>query len=330
MKIFHILFLIFIFLSTFFSTAFSAPALLETNPSYKNKDHYLGLPLETGYLIVSESNLESDYLFTLAPEIFTPYTHIGIISVEKTGAYVLEVKAYYSMGFGNKPPTDTLKGSVSKTPLAQYIANYEIVSVFAPPPSLNKSALMTYARQQLANRTPYDAYFDADNSVTLYCSEYVANALQSAGYRGNVAPRRTIRNQSVLNVLTWMKVKANFFITTKDLLLGHTWVGTRSQKHSRSDILINRAVKYDFYRRFTQDQKVGNILSWSLLGLKFMPEAKAFMEKMNKSTKLRQTSNVTSLYNNVSTQANQAFGKTTRPYRGAFSPCDIAIDHCVK
>jgi hypothetical protein len=216
------------------------------------------LPLESGQIIVTSSENTLDIFAGLLPESYNPYVHAAVLSLENGKPYVYEE-------FGNlwpnpfaKSPTDAVSGRVKRVPLYQFLERYAHIEIWDPV-ELDKSAIVAFAQLHFAQHTPFDPYFDNNETDTLYCTEFVALALEAGG----AAPFPVIAmrdNRSARTVLDWLKVP-DALIQADTLIASSTRVATLSLTRTPMEIRLTDEVRREFYRRFTCDQQVGNLFA---------------------------------------------------------------------
>jgi hypothetical protein len=78
--------------------------------------------------------------------------------------------------------------------------------------------------------------------------------------------------------LDWLKVQAPAIVTAGSLTEGAERVALISERLSAREVEAYFAAKRELHRRFTDDQKLGNIWVWSWRGLQLRPQIEAFLE----------------------------------------------------
>ena len=235
-----------------------------------------GLPLESGQLVVSDSGDPDSLLMSLLGEQYTPYGHAGILSIEAGKAYVYEGYALL-WPFMNGPPTDAMRGHIRRVTLDQYISRQRVTAIFDPAASVDKAAVVAYARARHEDGTEFDPYFDWRDHTRLYCTEFAALALHAGG-QPLPAPVRVRDNASLRVALDWLKVQAPEIVTAGSLTQAAERVALVSRRLTAREVDAYFAAKRELHRRFTDDQKIGNIWSWTWRGLQLRPQIEAFLE----------------------------------------------------
>jgi len=235
-----------------------------------------GLPLQSGQLVVSDSGEADSLLMSILGEQYTPYGHAGILSIEDGKAYVYEGYALL-WPFLSGPPTDAMHGRIRRVTLDQYIGRQQVTAIFDPEPGVDQAAVVAFARARHEDGTEFDPYFDWRDHTRLYCTEFVALALHAGG-RTLPTPVRVRDNASLRVALDWLKVQAPAIVTAGSLTAAAERVALISRRLTAREVDAYFAAKRELHRRFTDDQKLGNIWSWSWRGLRLRPQIEAFLE----------------------------------------------------
>ncbi|WP_020560228.1 YiiX/YebB-like N1pC/P60 family cysteine hydrolase [Thiofilum flexile] len=305
-----------------------ADALLTTqvNPNAPTSSYQRsGIPLQTGQIIVTESPEPLNTLYMLLYPEFSPFIHVGIVEVEGNQAFVYESSGDYKLGLDQKPPTDHVTGHVRRITLTEFInESGGTVSFYSPPNGINLAKVIQYSQNQVSAQTPFDAYFNYTDHSRLYCSEFIAMALEAGG----APPYRTVPmklNPSLQVVVNWLKVRDRTILPVEQLVTPQRWVGTLSQTHTLTALKIDRAIKAELYRRFTTNQKLGNILAWKGRGVGFQPSITTFREKTFATFDDATTYSAAQVLAQVEEMANKYLG----PFTGAkVSVCKIDFSLC--
>jgi hypothetical protein len=236
-----------------------------------------GLPLQSGQLVVSDSGEADSLLTTMLGEEYTAYGHAGILSIEGGKAYVYE--GYASLWpILSGPPTDAMHGRIRRVTLEQYIKRQRVTAIFDAGAGVDKAAVAAFARARHDDRTEFDPYFDWSDHTRLYCTEFAALAL-NAGGRPLPKPVRVRDNASMRVALDWLKVRAPEIVTAGSLTDEAERIALISRTLTAREVEAYFAAKRELHRRFTEDQKLGNIWSWSSWrGLQLRPQVAAFLD----------------------------------------------------
>lgn len=216
--------------------------------------------LRSGQILTTESSDPLHLPTMLGSDRFSPFIHLGVVEVSNAGIYVYDTTATIGKYFlTGKSPSDTMKGHVRRVALQEFINYARVINIYAPPTSVNTGTLISVLRQHWIAKTPFDPYFNLDDRTTLYCSELIAMAMEQAGGK-RYTPANMRYNPSLEVVRRWMKISTPKFLFPYQLTEPRNWLGTISLDYSSREILIDRLVKYELYRRFTRSQKIGNVM----------------------------------------------------------------------
>lgn len=277
---------------------------------------HLDLPIASGQIILSDQGRADSLLLALIADEFAPYVHAGVIAIEDGEAFVYEAFATFRPQFGG-PPTDALVGRIRRRSLAEYLDRMRFAAVYDPPPGVDGRAVADYAQAQFHNRTPFDAYFDNRDPERLYCSEFVAQALQAGGAPpAHVSPVSTNRSLGV--ALAWLKIQAPSLIPAGTLVPGERRVALLSREYTPSQVDAYFAIKRELHQRFTADQKLGNVFRRSWGGLKLREDVDAFMREgleLGKSTQNSASSGLDEAMKSLAAQMLGPVGVDTRAVR---------------
>jgi hypothetical protein len=238
-------------------------------------ERHAGLPLQSGDIVVSDAGSADGVFQTLTTKEFYPWGHSGVIVIENGRPYVYEA-------FGNikphisGPPTDATSGVIRRVSLAAYVARNRVVAVFEPAGPVVLSQVADFARRQRELRTPFDPYFDDREHQRLYCTEFVALALEAGG-APPVSAAPVSENRSMRVALHWLKVDAPEIIPAASLVRGARRIALLSRQFSPAQVRAYFAMKEELHRRFTPGQRLGSLFTWSkLTALHARPEIIAF------------------------------------------------------
>jgi hypothetical protein len=237
---------------------------------------YHGLPLRAGQLIVSEQGTPISLFISLVGRRFYPFAHAGVIAIEGGEPYVYESVAAIGPALW-KPPTDAASGAIRRTRLDAYVGRQRIVAIYDPPANVDRERVAAFARDGYTHHLRFDPYFDFDDHSAVYCSEFVALALEAGGYRQiDVTP--VTANPSMQVVLDWLKIRSRGIVFAGSLVERSQPVALLSSALTPAQIRAYFAAKRELHRRFTDDQRLGNVFVWRFDGLHFRPEVRAFID----------------------------------------------------
>jgi hypothetical protein len=244
---------------------------------------YEGIPVRTGQIIVSEQGSANSMFLSLLVAENRPYVHSGVIVVEGGSPWVYEANGRMRPTFGSSPLTHRVSGGMRRIGLGTFLAQNRFIAIYDPPPGANPERIGRFAQDSYMAGLPFDPWFDRSDPSKVYCSEFTALALAAGG----AAPPQASPmnpNESVGVILDWLEITTPDIIPPASLVVGATRVGLFSRRDSPAQVEAWFAVKAELHRRFTPDQKLGNVLHFSpVRGLTFQPEVEAFMRLANES-----------------------------------------------
>ena len=256
--------------------AFHAEAYNDAESSSADDYDFHGLRLRSGQLIASDAGGADSLLLSLMGEQFTPFLHAGILAIEDGEAFVYESYATIRP-FIVGPPTAAMRGRIRRITLERFLGRQRVTAIFDPPASVDKSAVAAFARARHLDGTPFDPYFDWRDRSALYCTEFAALALHAGGAP---LPRAVpIRNNRSLRVaLKWLRISAPEIVTVAALTQDAKRVAIISRRLDTLEVEAYFAAKRELHARFTADQKLGNVWSWSPFGLRLRPHIVEFFQ----------------------------------------------------
>lgn len=260
---------------SFATVEVTAPSLLPKQ--WGETIDFQGIPLRSGQIITSNSNTALNLIVTLTDTDHHPYAHAGIILIEQGKPYVYHAVARLRLLF-NGSPTDITKGVIERWPLMEFLKNKMVVAIYDPPsPAIGKS-MSEFAVRSRRERLAYDAVFDELDRSKVYCSEFIVSALEASGDRPvPVRPRSS--HPSIDIIHEWLSIKAKGHYFVSDLVDDNRLVALLSERLTRQQIDVYIGLRAELFRRFTPDQKIGNMMSWTGFGVKLRPEIERFVQR---------------------------------------------------
>jgi hypothetical protein len=233
-----------------------------------------GIPLRDGQLVVSEQGSPLSLLMALLVDDASPWIHAGIISIENGVPWLYESNGQLQPTWSN-PPTAAVSGGMRRMTLEWFIANQTWIAIHEPPAGADPAKIVAFARQSHAQHIPFDAYFELGDASRMYCTEFVALALAAA----DAPPVRSAAlspNRSIRVIADWLQLRADAVIPAGALIEQSERVALISKGHSPAQTSAWFSLRQELHRRFTADQKIGNVLSFSpFTGLDFQPPVSA-------------------------------------------------------
>ena len=233
------------------------------------------LALRSGQILVTDSGGPSALFFSLFSGRFAPFVHAGILSIEDGDAYVYETYGVFRPGLGGRP-TDRVVGKVERTPLDDYVRKGRYVEVYAPPEGVDRGRVIAFARERFLEGTPFDPYFRVDDEQAYYCTEFVAAALHAGG--AAMPPLLPFpANPSLTRVRSWLGIDGPGTIHAQQLIHPDRLVGALSRLESPQAFVVYVELKRELHRRFTPDQRLGNLFEWDGAALRFREPVADFL-----------------------------------------------------
>jgi hypothetical protein len=238
---------------------------------------FQGIPVRTGQIVVSEQGSPNSLFLSLLVAENYRYVHTGIIVIENGIPVVYESNGHMQPSLFNRPLSSRVVGGMRRLELGTFLTRNRFVAIYDPPAGADGDRIGGFARDSLAAGLRFDAYFDRTDPSTVYCSEFTALALAAGG----VAPPQASPmnpNASVALVLDWLEIATADIITPASLVVDAGRVGLFSRRDSPGQVEAYFAAKAELHRRFTPEQKLGNVLRLPAVGgFRFQPEVGAFL-----------------------------------------------------
>jgi len=225
---------------------------------------YLGLPLKSGQIVITEAPGSYSFMFLLIPAKFYPFTHAAIVSMENGEPFVYDISGEYKLGFHDRV-MDGVEGGMRRQPFLQYVGANLYAEVMEPPAGVDGEKVAAFARAQVAKGTKFDAYFRFDEHDKMYCTELVQLALESAGDKPR-AQAEVNDNPSIRAGMKWIGVPLDkAAIPAATYVEPSRMVAALGQFSTRASAYAYFAAKHELYRRFKKDQRLGFLfkLEWS-------------------------------------------------------------------
>lgn len=243
---------------------------------------YLGLPLRTGQVILSEAPGAYSLLFSLAPERHFDFTHAAILVMEDGEPYVYEMTGEYKLGLGDTP-TEGIEGSCKRMPLTEYALAYLYVEVFDPPPGVDGEKVGAWVQERYREGAAFDAYFDYDEHEKLFCSEFVQLALEAGG--APPVELVDVRKQpSLQRLLGWLGVARERCLPAGLFAHPQRSAAALGQSPTLTAAACYFAAKAELHRRFSDDQRLGNL--FQMTGMADITIRPAVYEFLRQATRL--------------------------------------------
>lgn len=259
-----------------FST-FEASDRSDSLKTSRDKINYHGVPLRSGQILVSSGFTPLNFLLSLTDTEFYPYTHAGIISIEQGEPYLYHAIAEVRP-LARGSIMDKTKGKIARISLSKYLNDKTVVAIYSlSSPELGKS-MADFAIKSYKDGLPYDALFDETDRTKVYCTEFIVQAIESSGGKP-IFLRPRSRHPSIDAIYSGLGIKSIKHYFVRDILTDASPVALFSKTLTREQIDLYFALREELYRRFTPDQKMGNIMSWTGLGFAFREPVTVFVDR---------------------------------------------------
>ncbi|MEO8063834.1 MAG: hypothetical protein ABI821_13920 [Pseudomonadota bacterium] len=235
-----------------------------------------GLPIESGQIIVTEHTGATSLFLALSTADFTPYLHIGVIAIESGRPYVYEAMgALLPMPWAR--PNAHVGGGVQRVTLDRFLARGGIFAIYDPPAGVDRRVLVEFAATRWRERVPFDGRYDARDSSKYYCVEFVARALEAAG-SAPIRATPVTRNPSLQVALQWLDIRTPELLMAGTIVAREQRVALISRGLTVAQIERYFVLKRELHRRFTPDQRLGNVMFWERQKLRLRPRVVEYFE----------------------------------------------------
>lgn len=233
------------------------------------------LPLASGQIVVSETGDAMSLFFSLFTEDYAPWVHAGILALEDGEPVVYDATGTL-FPLPGLAPTRLVGGRVRRVTLERFVRGKRVVGFYAPA-GVDTATLVAFARLHHARGTPFDPYFDAQDSSAFYCTEFVALALRAAGAAAiDGSPMRG--NTSLAVARDWLHIRAPRLILAGQLLRNAHEVAIWSTDLSRVQVDAYFAAKRELHRRFGPASRLGDLFRWTGFTLALRDDVRRFVD----------------------------------------------------
>ena len=253
--------------------------LLDARPAPPGVPTYLGMPLRTGQLVLTEAPGAYSFAFELIPATFYPFTHVAIVAIENGEPWVYDVTGEYKTTGLHTKLLANVHGGMRKTPFYEYVAPNLYAEIFDPPPGVDGEKMAAFARKEFAEAVEFDAFFRYDDHEKLFCTELVNLAVMEAGGKPmQLVPTRD--NPSLKMAMKWLDVPLDSALPAGLYKDDSRYVGAVGQFTSRTAAYSYFEAKREISRRFTKDQRLGFLFEMHSTGdISTRPEVDGFVDR---------------------------------------------------
>jgi hypothetical protein len=147
-----------------------------------------------------------------------------------------------------------------------------------PGAEVDRVKLAARVRNLERQRVAFDPLWDFDDRSKLFCTELVAEALLAGG--GAVPAVEPLNpNPSLRRVLSWLGASQETSLPAGTFAARGRTVAVFSRWPTRAAAAGYFAAKAELHRRFTPDQKVGNLMVLDGQDVALRPEVEAFLDR---------------------------------------------------
>jgi len=233
------------------------------------------LELRSGQVVVTDSGGVTALFFALFAGEYSPFVHAGILVMEDGEPFVYETFGHFRAWFGRRP-TDLIRGRVARSPLAEFVRRGKYVEIYDLPARVDAGRVTGYVRTQYARQTPFDPYFRFDEHDALYCTELAVLALDAGGWQTpDLIPFPD--NPSLTRVRHWLGISDRGTVQAQQLIAPERFVAALSVLREQERFQVYIELKRELHRRFTADQKLGNLFEWNGRNLLYRQPVKDFI-----------------------------------------------------
>jgi hypothetical protein len=265
------------------------------------------LELRTGQVVVTDSGGPAALFFSLFAAEYSPFVHSGIIVMEQDEPWVYETFGRIRPWLGRRP-TDLIRGEVTRRSLSDFVTRGKYAEIYDLPADVDGPRVAAYVQEQFARRTPFDPYFRFDEHDAMYCTELSALAWSAGGWQ--TPPLLAFPdNPSLTRVRQWLGIEDIGTIQSQQLIAPERFVAALSILKQQARFHVYIELKRELHRRFTADQKVGNLFEWNGKNLEFREPVQNFIVQGLEIYRGREVPAVEQVRQDIRTLAVQMFGE---------------------
>jgi hypothetical protein len=255
---------------------------LDTRADEEHPATFAGLPLKDGQIVLCEGPGAYSFLFSLGTEGYSNFTHAGVIVFEEGVPHVYEMTGEYKAGGFDDSPTDGIVGECRRLPFLDYAMAYLYIEVYDPPEGVDPKKVTDWVRARYEEKTPFDPYFSYAEHEALFCTEFVQLALEAGGDKPT-KPERVRQHPDLQRMLVWASVANEWSLPAGSFFQRFdpkNYRGALGMLPSRTAAYCYFAAKAELHRRFTLDQRLGNMFRMDgFADIELRPAVSAFLSK---------------------------------------------------
>jgi hypothetical protein len=242
------------------STSMPPMRVLGKKIDEQHQPNYLGLPLKTGQLVLTESPDATSFLFPLIPKKFYAFTHVAILSIEDGEPWIYDVTGEVKTFPLKKRLMDNVTGKMYRRKLYEYVSPNLYAEIYDPPAGADGEKIAAFVRAKFKEGVEFDSYFDYHDHSKLFCSELVSMAVASAG-GPTYLPEESNPNPSIVAGMQWLGVPPGEALAAGRFADPARFVAALGQFPTRTSAWAYFEAKHEIHRRFTLDQRLGYVLT---------------------------------------------------------------------
>jgi hypothetical protein len=258
------------------STAYLRTNVLDARVDERHAASYLGLPLKSGQLVLTEAPGATSFVIILIPARFYRFTHAAILSMENGQPFVYEISGRVARFPLHEKLLDNVRGEMHRRSLLEHVSLNLYAEIYDVPAGVSGEKVVEYAKQQFAAQTAFDPFFDYSDHKKLFCTELIELALEHGGMKPRLLDPVN-DNESLRIAMRWLGVPMNTVLPAGAYADPDRYVGALGQFPTRTAADGYFEAKREVYRRFTNDQRLGYLFEldgWGQIDMR--PEVHQF------------------------------------------------------
>jgi hypothetical protein len=258
------------------STVYLRTNVLDARVDERHTASYLGLPLKSGQLVLTEAPGATSFVIMLIPARFYRFTHAAILSMENGQPFVYEISGRMARFPLQEKLLDNVRGEMHRRSLLEHVSLNLYAEIYDVPAGVSGEKVVEYAKQQFAAQTAFDSFFDYSDHKKLFCTELIELALEHGGMKSR--PLDQVNdNESLRIAMRWLGVPMSTVLPAGAYADPDRYVGALGQFPTRTAADGYFEAKREVYRRFTNDQRLGYLFEldgWGRIDMR--PEVRQF------------------------------------------------------
>jgi hypothetical protein len=222
--------------------------------------------LRTGQLLVWSNPQAAGLFVNLFAQTFSPWTHVGVVSVEPDGVFVYDSNAELQISADGPARVSGSAGGVLRTPYQRLLESGLVFGLFPPRPGVDAQALLRFVQDHRQRGTPFDPRYDSTDDSALYCSELLALGFVAAGGQA-IDPLPVRRNRSYDRLRAWLDLSSSGFHLPGQLVDHAPPLAIWARGRNRAQIEALFAARAELAQRFDASTRLGQLMRWNAVTL---------------------------------------------------------------